>query len=82
MEVYYGENIWTFSWWLLRSHEKIKDKSIDLILCDPPFGVTRCDWDKVIANTNRRFKGIEITEKYFNISKNRVERAYNKKVDL
>ena len=34
------------------------------------------------ANTNRRFKGIEITEKYFNISKNRVERAYNKKVDL
>ncbi|MCJ8342836.1 MAG: hypothetical protein MJH09_08325 [Cetobacterium sp.] len=28
--------------------KKFKDKSIDLILCDPPFGVTRCDLDKVI----------------------------------
>ena len=23
----------------------IKDKSIDLILCDPPYGTTVCRWD-------------------------------------
>jgi DNA modification methylase len=24
---------------------KIPDKSIDMILCDLPYGVTACDWD-------------------------------------
>lgn len=28
--------------------KKIEDKSIDLILCDPPYGTTLCDWDKII----------------------------------
>lgn len=27
---------------------KIPDKSIDCIICDPPYGVTCCNWDKVI----------------------------------
>ncbi|MPL91666.1 Modification methylase MboII [bioreactor metagenome] len=27
---------------------EIDDKSIDLILCDLPFGVTNCDWDNII----------------------------------
>ncbi len=27
---------------------KIKDKSIDLILCDPPYGSTACKWDSII----------------------------------
>jgi len=27
---------------------KIEDKSVDLILCDPPFGVTACKWDSVL----------------------------------
>ncbi|WP_312288092.1 DNA-methyltransferase [Terrisporobacter sp.] len=27
---------------------EIADKSIDLILCDLPFGVTNCDWDNII----------------------------------
>lgn len=27
----------------------IKDKSIDLILCDLPYGTTACHWDKVIS---------------------------------
>ncbi len=26
----------------------IPDKSIDLILCDPPYGTTRLEWDKII----------------------------------
>ncbi|CZR95575.1 DNA adenine methyltransferase YhdJ [Clostridioides difficile] len=26
----------------------IKDKSIDLILCDPPYGTTACKWDSII----------------------------------
>lgn len=28
--------------------KEIPDKSIDLILTDPPYGTTRCEWDKVI----------------------------------
>ena len=28
--------------------DKIADKSVDLILTDPPFGVTACEWDKII----------------------------------
>ena len=31
------------------------------------------------ANTNRNFIGIELDENYFNIAKNRIEEAYNKK---
>ena len=26
----------------------IKDKSVDMILCDLPFGVTECKWDSII----------------------------------
>ena len=28
--------------------QKIKDKSIDMILCDLPYGTTACKWDTVI----------------------------------
>ena len=28
--------------------KQISDKSIDCIICDPPYGVTDCKWDKVI----------------------------------
>lgn len=28
--------------------EKIKDKSIDMILCDLPYGTTACKWDNII----------------------------------
>jgi len=28
--------------------KKIPDKSIDMILCDPPYGTTACKWDSVI----------------------------------
>lgn len=26
--------------------KEIPDKSIDMILCDPPYGTTRCEWDR------------------------------------
>lgn len=28
--------------------KEIKDKSIDMILCDLPYGTTKCKWDIVI----------------------------------
>ena len=28
--------------------KEIKDKSIDMILCDLPYGTTVCKWDSVI----------------------------------
>ena len=28
--------------------DNIKDKSVDLILCDPPYGTTPLEWDSVI----------------------------------
>ncbi|MCU5977979.1 DNA-methyltransferase [Clostridioides difficile] len=35
--------------------ETIKDKSVDLILCDLPYGVTNCKWDSII-NLNEMWK--------------------------
>lgn len=32
----------------LEKMKDIKDKSIDMILCDLPYGTTACKWDKVI----------------------------------
>lgn len=32
----------------LKVMEAIPDASIDMILCDPPYGTTRCRWDEVI----------------------------------
>ena len=26
----------------------MEDSSVDMILCDPPFGLTECEWDKII----------------------------------
>lgn len=32
----------------LEHMQKIQDKSIDLIICDPPYGTTDCKWDMLI----------------------------------
>lgn len=32
----------------LKAMKKIKDKSIDMILCDMPYGTTACKWDSVL----------------------------------
>ena len=34
------------------------------------------------VNTNRKFIGIELEEKYFNIAKNRIEEAQNNKINI
>lgn len=34
------------------------------------------------VNTNRKFIGIELNEKYFNIAKNRIEEAQNNKINI
>ena len=31
--------------------KEIDDKSIDMILCDLPYGKTSCKWDTIICNT-------------------------------
>ena len=28
--------------------KEIPDKSVDMILCDPPYGTTSCPWDVII----------------------------------
>ena len=28
--------------------KKIPDKSIDMILCDLPYGTTKCKWDNIL----------------------------------
>lgn len=42
--IYHGD---TFEWM-----NKINDKSVDMILVDPPYGTTRCKFDTVISPTN------------------------------
>jgi site-specific DNA-methyltransferase (adenine-specific) len=32
----------------IKGMQLIKDKSIDMILCDLPYGTTHCEWDKII----------------------------------
>ena len=35
---------------------RIKDKSIDMILCDLPYGTTACKWDKELQNNLYAFE--------------------------
>ncbi|MDA0780662.1 MAG: site-specific DNA-methyltransferase [Rickettsiales bacterium] len=41
----------------------IEDKSIDMVLCDLPYGITSCEWDKVINPK-------ELWDNYWRITKN------------
>jgi DNA modification methylase len=58
----------------------IDNKSIDMILCDLPYGTTACKWDIIIPfapaiaaiNTWRNFIGIEIDKHFCETAKNRV----------
>lgn len=53
----------------------IPDKSIDMILCDLPYGTTAI----ACINTGRNFIGIEKDEEYFNIAQKRVKEAQGQK---
>ena len=50
----------------------IPDKSIDLILTDPPYKITARGNG---GNSDRDFIGIELDEGYYNIAKERIESA-------
>ena len=56
----------------------IPDKSVDLVLTDPPYGVTANEKDVVVEldellHLKRNFIGIEISEKYCEIARRRLE---------
>ena len=42
------ENIQLFKGDCLEIMKQISDKSIDMILCDLPYGTTKCNWDNII----------------------------------
>lgn len=54
----------------------IKDNSIDLILCDPPYGTFE-GFNEQDKDNNRNFVGIEKDKHYFEIAKDRIENADN-----
>lgn len=45
--------------------KEIPDKSIDMILCDPPYGTSFCNWDRVLSFT-------ELWKQYKRIRKDRA----------
>lgn len=48
MSDFKNENIWLMKGDCLERMKEIPDGSIDLVLCDPPFGTTQNRWDSVI----------------------------------
>jgi DNA modification methylase len=64
-EIYLGD--------CLELMKEIPDKSIDMILCDLPYGTTAIS----AINTKRNYIGIEKDEKYFNLAKIRINTLKN-----
>ena len=60
----------------LTEMNKIADKSIDMILCDLPYGTTAC------INTKRNFIGIELDDNYFKIAEDRINKAKESIFDI
>ena len=52
----------------LQGMKKIPDGSIDMILCDLPYGTTAI----ACLNTERNFIGFELNEEYYNMSLKRI----------
>ncbi len=50
---------------------QLEDKSIDLVLCDMPYGTTGV----ACKTLNRQFIGIEKEEEYYNTSVERINNA-------
>lgn len=48
MSDYKGESIWLMQGDCLERMKEIPDGSVDMILCDLPYGTTACKWDSVI----------------------------------
>lgn len=49
---YKDENIWLMQGDCLERMKEIPDGSVDLVLCDLPYGTTACKWDSVINTTD------------------------------
>lgn len=45
---YLDDNLWLMKGNCLERMKEIPDGSVDMILCDPPYGTTACKWDTVI----------------------------------
>lgn len=43
-----GNKIWLMQGDCLERMKEIPDASVDMVLCDPPYGTTACKWDSVI----------------------------------
>lgn len=45
---YKDDNLWLMKGDCLERMKEIPDNSVDMVLCDPPYGTTACKWDTVI----------------------------------
>jgi len=43
-----NENIWLMQGDCLERMKEIPDGSVDMVLCDPPYGTVKCRWDSVV----------------------------------
>lgn len=48
MSEYKDENMWLMLGDCLERMKEIPDASVDMVMCDPPYGTTACKWDSVI----------------------------------
>jgi len=72
---------------------KLLNNSVDMILCDLPFGMTNAvtvldntmgsgSTGVACVNTNRNFIGIELDENYFEVAKKRIDAAIEERKNL
>lgn len=52
--------------------KKIPSNSIDMILCDLPYGITQNKWDIVIPLDIYRHLGYELDSEYYKVANNRI----------
>ena len=48
MNDYKDDNLWLMQGDCLERMKEIPTGSVDMILCDPPYGTTQCKWDSII----------------------------------
>lgn len=55
----------------LKLMKSIPDKSIDMVLCDLPYGTTKCKWD-IALPPKREYIDIELDVNWYSVAVNRV----------
>lgn len=43
-----NKDVWLLQGDCLERMKEIPDGSVDMVLCDPPYGTTACKWDSII----------------------------------